>query len=468
MQGSPHIIRTVTLDVVCERHAQPLALQQEVSSWASGALLDVLSSVLAGVPDVEEHVLIDSLEIVVDAGDVGGAAWRDRAATQLRQQLSRLLRTATDRPERTPAGFAQTSSAAWVESPAHFKALFFSYLHTGVAPWSLPLADRVALAARLQHWATQLGAAKAYAVVREIFANRPMRVRFLQACPPALVEELLIAGAGSSAEELRVWHDDLARLALADASWHFFDGLLEQLGCGQPLGAASTSAAVSCMRAQREVFGQDWSSEAFRVAANDAGSVAPGPSSQTMNGVLTAVAPRAEPLPPPAAKDSSLFIPNAGAILTAAFLPQLFSSTGLLEQGRRVTHPELAITLVHWLATGRQDPIELEAPLAKLLCGVALETALVLPDTLPSELEHQASELLTAMIAHWSILGSTSITGLRETFLQRPGKLTQTGPELFHLHVERRSVDVLLQHLPWNLGMVRHRFMPWLIQTDWV
>jgi hypothetical protein len=65
---------------------------------------------------------------------------------------------------------------------------------------------------------------------------------------------------------------------------------------------------------------------------------------------------------------------------------------------------------------------------------------------------------MEAAIRHWGALGSASPDGLREGFLQREGKLEKRA-DGWRLIVERKTIDVLLDRLPWGVGMVA---LPWM------
>ena len=72
-----------------------------------------------------------------------------------------------------------------------------------------------------------------------------------------------------------------------------------------------------------------------------------------------------------------------------------------------------------------------------------------------------ADSLLRAVISHWAALGQCSVEGLRETFFKRSGKFGQRPDGHWFLTVERRTVDILVDRLPWTIGMVQR---PW--RTD--
>ena len=80
-----------------------------------------------------------------------------------------------------------------------------------------------------------------------------------------------------------------------------------------------------------------------------------------------------------------------------------------------------------------------------------------------------ASELLQAVIGHWPPLANTSLDGLRETFLQREGRLDPPSTEANHwtLRVQRRTVDVLLNQLPWSFTLIKHRWLPLPLHVHW-
>jgi hypothetical protein len=70
------------------------------------------------------------------------------------------------------------------------------------------------------------------------------------------------------------------------------------------------------------------------------------------------------------------------------------------------------------------------------------------------------------MIAHWKIIGTTSLAGLRETFLQREGHLSHDD-EKWQLHVEPRTFDMLLDHLPWGYQLLKFPWMERPLHVEW-
>jgi hypothetical protein len=163
-----------------------------------------------------------------------------------------------------------------------------------------------------------------------------------------------------------------------------------------------------------------------------------------------------------------IFIVHAGTILLHPFLKSIFSRLGLLNgnQFTNKSHQVEAVGLIHYMASGRTIAEEYELALAKILCAFSLEEPLDLPESYPPEYLQEANDLLEAAIAQWSILKNTSVEGLREGFLQRGGKLFSKNGSLY-LQVEKNATDILLDYLPWNLGMIK---LPWIrdvLRVEW-
>jgi hypothetical protein len=74
--------------------------------------------------------------------------------------------------------------------------------------------------------------------------------------------------------------------------------------------------------------------------------------------------------------------------------------------------------------------------------------------------------MMHAAIAQWDAILNTSVEGLREGFLNRPGKLVtrENGPEF---KIESHAIDVLLDRLPWNLQLIKFPWLEKLIRVEW-
>lgn len=168
------------------------------------------------------------------------------------------------------------------------------------------------------------------------------------------------------------------------------------------------------------------------------------------------------------AAEGGLFVQHAGLILVHPFLRSMFSLCGLLaeKQFASAASQEKAIYLLHYIATGRVTAEEHELVIPKILCNYPIEEPVNTDTVLTTNELQEADDMIRAAIAQWSILKSTSPDGLRQGFLQRSGKL-QTKNEQLYIEIEKNTIDVLLDHLPWNLSLIR---LPWsaqIIRVEW-
>ncbi len=177
-------------------------------------------------------------------------------------------------------------------------------------------------------------------------------------------------------------------------------------------------------------------------------------------------------LPEPQAGDH-LYLANAGLVLFNPFLPRFFERIGVLTpdaQGvPRVTGIEAASRAVHmlqYLVDERCDAPEPELALNKLLSGVPVAAPIARAIELTDADRLLCDELTRAMIANWPIIRNTSPAGLRETFLQREGRLRREADH-WTLNVQRKTLDVLVDQIPWSLALIYHRWMAEPVHVNW-
>ena len=104
--------------------------------------------------------------------------------------------------------------------------------------------------------------------------------------------------------------------------------------------------------------------------------------------------------------------------------------------------------------------------LNKILCGIKTGVP-ILPSIDISEQEIELSEsLLTGVIGNWPALKNSTISGLRESFLQRDAHL-QLKNDAWQLLVEAKPFDMLLDEIPWNYKTIKLPWMKNLISVDW-
>jgi hypothetical protein len=167
--------------------------------------------------------------------------------------------------------------------------------------------------------------------------------------------------------------------------------------------------------------------------------------------------------------ENMIYIENAGLILLHPFLKSLFEQLELTKNDiwTSKTSQHKAIVLTQFLIRGETKIGENELVLNKILCGFPIENVVNTQLEITSKEIEKCESLLNAVIEHWKILGDTSIAGLRETFLQRKGKIILTENEKLELWVKQEGVDILLAQLPWGIEMIKTPWMEDFLQCYW-
>ena len=157
-----------------------------------------------------------------------------------------------------------------------------------------------------------------------------------------------------------------------------------------------------------------------------------------------------------------LWVAHAGAVIVWPFLPALFDACGLTAAKQFVDDAarERAVLLTAHVANGLHEWGEHDLLIEKTLCGYPGNEPIASRVELRDDERQQASELLASVIGHWTALKGTSVDGLRRAFLCRPGTMTAIASG-WKLEIPRAAHDVLLDTLPWGIGLV---LLPWMDQ----
>ncbi|SFA98807.1 hypothetical protein SAMN04515620_11121 [Collimonas sp. OK607] len=178
---------------------------------------------------------------------------------------------------------------------------------------------------------------------------------------------------------------------------------------------------------------------------------------------------------PPAAEEAAsatnleTFVPNAGVVLCWPFLSRVWEALGLTQADAFVDEAaaQRAALLLQFIVYEQTTAPEYQLTLNKLLCGVRAQTPMMCEIEISTAERELVEQMLSAMIAHWKVLGNTSIRGLRETFLQRPGYLS-LKEDGWRLRVRTGPFDVLMEKLPWSISTIRYPWMEKLLWVQWM
>jgi hypothetical protein len=170
----------------------------------------------------------------------------------------------------------------------------------------------------------------------------------------------------------------------------------------------------------------------------------------------------------PFAEKSGIYIRNAGLILLWPFLKNYFAALGLLagEKFKSTEEQHKAALLLQYALDGKKKFAEHQLPLNKILCGLPVDEPLRTDLKISKKEIEETEELIESAIETWKAIGKVSVEGFRQSFLQREGRLQQTENG-WNLKVERKTIDVLLDKIPWMISMVRLKWMKQMIYVDW-
>jgi len=157
---------------------------------------------------------------------------------------------------------------------------------------------------------------------------------------------------------------------------------------------------------------------------------------------------------------------KAGLVLVHPFLNIFFKELQLLSEKNEITNPERAAVLLHYLATGNEEYIDLDLALEKILLTIPLEVVISKNIHLTNQEKEAADVLLQAVLQHWNVLKNSSVDALRQMFLKREGIIQETD-KAFKISIERLAQDVLLDRLPWGIGMIRLAWKKKFINVEW-
>ena len=162
------------------------------------------------------------------------------------------------------------------------------------------------------------------------------------------------------------------------------------------------------------------------------------------------------------------YLNDVGVVLLHPFLPQFFAQCELTEEDAfKSENSRLqAVHLIYYLATGGIEPMEYQLTLAKVLCGIPIRNPIPRRIKLNSTQLEEADHLLQVVVEQWGVLGDISTDALRQGYFSREGKLAFKNNK-WQLSVEKKTLDIMLDRLPWGLNMIKLPWMKDLMTVDW-
>jgi len=159
---------------------------------------------------------------------------------------------------------------------------------------------------------------------------------------------------------------------------------------------------------------------------------------------------------------------NGGMVLLNSYIPMLFERLALVKGGLFVSAEaqRRAVHILQYLVSGRTETPEHYLILNKLLCGIPLYQPVEGGIVLSEQDRETCDGLLQAAISYWPAIGKTSDEGFRGNWLMRESTLNE-DTDNWHLIIERRSYDVLLQRSPYSYSIIKFPWMEKSVYVTW-
>lgn len=159
---------------------------------------------------------------------------------------------------------------------------------------------------------------------------------------------------------------------------------------------------------------------------------------------------------------------NAGLVLLWPCIPSLFEACGLIKEDIFISEAaaQRAVLLLQYAVDGRREVPEFELPLNKILCGLVTDAPVATAFTPTTAEKAAVQEFLQTIIAEWSALKDSSPEALQFNYLQREGAIA-FGRDHWQLDIKRQTRDILLDRLPWGIGVIKLPWMHQILYTTW-
>ncbi len=166
---------------------------------------------------------------------------------------------------------------------------------------------------------------------------------------------------------------------------------------------------------------------------------------------------------------NNIYINNAGLVIASPFLEMLFERAGLMNNQEFIDDrsKSKAVHLLEYLVIGENNESDSGLLLNKLFCGLPVSFPIAREIEISEHDKELVDDLLIAIINHWETIGSTTIEGLRVSFLQRGGKLEEME-DYFSLKVDQKAIDVLMDRLPWKINPIELSWMKKRLLLEWM
>ncbi len=166
--------------------------------------------------------------------------------------------------------------------------------------------------------------------------------------------------------------------------------------------------------------------------------------------------------------DFEVNLKNAGLVIVWPYLGRYFEILEMVKNDnfKSKKAARRAVQLLQYLVTGLESAPEHELLLNKVLCGVKIATPIPFEIELTDREREVSEQMLNGLLQNWPRLKNSSIDALREGFLVRDGRLIETD-EVWQLTVEDKTLDILMDSMPWSFGIIKLPWMDKRMMVEW-
>ena len=169
-------------------------------------------------------------------------------------------------------------------------------------------------------------------------------------------------------------------------------------------------------------------------------------------------------------EDEKVQIANAGLVLFHPYLRYVFKDLEWINDKHQFVNKKAQQKAVLWLQyiiNSKSRHPEHSLVLNKILCGWPVNKPLTTRCNFSKKEKLAVQDLIDALKEHWSVLRNTSAHGVVKSFIDRPGMIQKTGKN-FLLQIEKNTIDILLESLPFGIQTIKLPWNAYIIHTEWV
>jgi hypothetical protein len=474
-----HIIRKTAVNFDFTGNFNGLSLRQEISGWTRTVLVPAIETALSEYDLNGEVISIDniSLDFSFESSTDWKSGFQEVIVRQIRQKIGDKM-------------FVPSKDVSIRPATQSFADLIRYYLELGFLPWNSFLKNAEDFKNELNNWIEIASSSEIKKAILGLTDEKALD-RLTVLVNPENFEILISVFSGNSREKVRLIFREIesvinqlpeeiiTRKSMAEAFQRIY---LQASVVSYPVSALFEIIAEWLDFIVIENFVDVALIHTGNITDPEIVSIIRKLQKEILSGTLKVKDEKRQKPPAPESRkvrktgkalsrlekdiQEGIFIQNAGAVIIASFLPELFSRTGI-SKGKEITESSQALSLLNYCISGKRTAFEFELVLPAILCGITPGKITGMVTVNDEEMIREADEMLASVIEHWSVLKNTTVEGLREAFLQRNGKLVYAEEE-WRLTVEQKPYDMLLEQLPWNISMISLPWMNEVLRILWI